>query len=435
MKTIKKKVYVPLAVDFLHEGHINILKTAKKYGEVIVGLLSDEAIANYKTIPILKYKNRELLVKNLKYVSKVIPQQSEDYTFNLNKIKPDFLVHGDDWKYDNRKKTRNKVITILKKWNGKLIEPKYTKNISSSKIRSKIFEIATLPQNRVSRLKRLMTSKKIVRILESHNSLTGLIIENLKVEKNNIYTEFDGMWSSSLTDSATKGKPDNSSLDFSSRISSLNDMMDVTTKPLVFDADNGGQLEHLPFLIRSLERSGVSAIIMEDKIGLKKNSLFKNQSGTQQDKPKIFAKKIKKICLSRQSNDFLVIARIESFIVGKGLKDALSRAVIYSKAGADAILIHSKEKTPAEIFSFAKEFKKSKYFVPLVSVPSTYSKVYEKDLIRNGFKLVIYANQLLRAAYPAMQNAAKTILEKTRAFEIDKKIIPIKEIINLIKND
>ena len=435
MKTIKKKVYVPLAVDFLHEGHINILKTAKKYGEVIVGLLSDEAIANYKTIPILKYKNRELLVKNLKYVSKVIPQQSEDYTFNLNKIKPDFLVHGDDWKYDNRKKTRNKVITILKKWNGKLIEPKYTKNISSSKIRSKIFEIATLPQNRVSRLKRLMTSKKIVRILESHNSLTGLIIENLKVEKNNIYTEFDGMWSSSLTDSATKGKPDNSSLDFSSRISSLNDMMDVTTKPLVFDADNGGQLEHLPFLIRSLERSGVSAIIMEDKIGLKKNSLFKNQSGTQQDKPKIFAKKIKKICLSRQSNDFLVIARIESFIVGKGLKDALSRAVIYSKAGADAILIHSKEKTPAEIFSFAKEFKKSKYFVPLVSVPSTYSKVYEKDLIKNGFKLVIYANQLLRAAYPAMQNAAKTILEKTRAFEIDKKIIPIKEIINLIKND
>tara|TARA_B100001741_G_scaffold286881_1_gene264041 strand:+ start:641 stop:1948 length:1308 start_codon:yes stop_codon:yes gene_type:complete len=435
MKIIKKKVYVPLAVDFLHEGHINILKTAKKYGDVIVGLLSDEAIANYKTIPILKYKSRELLVKNLKYVSKVVPQKSEDYTFNLNKIRPDFLVHGDDWKYDNRKKIRNKVIKTLKKWSGKLIEPKYTKNISSSKIKSKIFEIATLPQNRVSRLKRLMSSKKIVRILESHNSLTGLIIENLKVQKNNNFIEFDGMWSSSLTDSATKGKPDNSSLDFSARISSLNDMMDVTTKPLVFDADNGGQLEHLPFLIRSLERSGVSAIIMEDKIGLKKNSLFKNQSGTKQDKPQIFAKKIKKICSSRQSNDFLVIARIESFIVGKGLKDALNRAAIYSKAGADAILIHSKEKTPREIFSFAKEFKKSKYFIPLVSVPSTYSKVYEKDLIRNGFKLVIYANQLLRAAYPAMQNAARTILEKSRAFEIDKKIIPIKEIINLIKND
>ena len=435
MKKFKKKVYVPLAADFLHEGHINILKIAQKYGEIIVGLLTDEAIASYKSIPILNYKNRELLVKNLKYVAKVVPQTTDDYFNNLNKIKPDFLVHGDDWKYDNRKRIRIKVIKTLKRWSGKLIEPRYTKNISSSEIKNKILEIATLPENRISRLKRLMLSKKIVRILESHNSLTGLIIENLKILNKNSSVEFDGMWSSSLTDSATKGKPDNSSLDFSARVSSLNDMMDVTTKPLVFDADNGGQLEHLPFLIRSLERSGVSAIIMEDKIGLKKNSLFKNQSDTQQDKPQTFAKKIKKICSARISNDFLVIARIESFIVGKGLKDALYRAEIYSKAGADAILIHSKEKTPAEIFSFANAFKKSKYYIPLVSVPSTYSKVYEKDLIRNGFKLVIYANQLLRAAYPAMQNAAKTILQKRRAFEIDKKIIPIKEIINLIKND
>jgi phosphoenolpyruvate phosphomutase len=280
-----------------------------------------------------------------------------------------------------------------------------------------------------------MDTNKIVKILESHNSLTGLIIENLKISKGNSFSEFDGMWSSSLTDSATKGKPDNSSVDFSSRLAALNEMMEVTTKLLVFDADNGGQLEHLRFLLRSLERAGASAIIMEDKIGLKKNSLFKNQSDAQQDKPELFAKKIKLICNSRKNKDFMVIARIESFILGKGLKDALKRAEVYSKAGADAILIHSKEKTPAEIFSFAKEFKKSKNFIPLVSVPSTYSKVYEKDLIKNGFKLVIYANQLLRAAYPAMQNVAKKILENNRAYEIENKIIPIKEIINLIKND
>jgi len=280
-----------------------------------------------------------------------------------------------------------------------------------------------------------MVSKDIVRILESHNSLTGLIIESLQINKKNKITEFDGMWSSSLTDSATRGKPDNSSVDFSSRISSLNQMMDVTTKPVVFDADNGGQLEHLPFLVRSLERAGVSAIIMEDKIGLKKNSLFKDQKGTKQDKPELFAKKIKQICKSRNSKDFLVIARIESFIVGKGLNDALKRANIYSKAGANAILIHSKQRSPAEIFSFAREFKKSKNFIPLVSVPSTYSKVYEKNLIKNGFKLVIYANQLLRAAYPAMQFVAKKILENGRSFEMENKIIPIKEIINLIKND
>jgi len=432
---INKKVYVGLAVDIIHEGHINILKKANTLGDVTVGLLTDEAIASYKNIPHLDFKRRKIIIQNIKYVKKVISQSTLDYVPNLNLLKPDFVVHGDDWKKGIQKKTRDRVIKTLKKWSGKLIEPKYTKNISSTIIKKKILESNIFSQNRVSLLKRLLISKDIVRILESHNSLTGLIIENLNIVKKNKKIEFDGMWSSSLTDSATKGKPDNSSVDFSSRISSLNDMMDVTAKPLVFDADNGGQLEHLPFLIRSLERCGTSAIIMEDKVGLKKNSLFKNQTGTKQDKPQLFAKKIKKICDSRQSNDFMVIARIESFIVGKGLKDALKRAEIYSKAGADAILIHSKEKTPTEIFSFAKEFKKSKNFIPLVSVPSTYSKVYEKDLIRNGFKLVIYANQLLRAAYPAMQFAAKKILENNRAFEIERKIIPIKEIINLIKND
>jgi phosphoenolpyruvate phosphomutase / 2-hydroxyethylphosphonate cytidylyltransferase len=434
-KNKNKKVYVGLSADILHEGHINILKIANSYGDVIVGLLTDEAIASYKNIPYLDFKKRKIVIENMKYVKKVIPQKTLDYVENLILIKPDFVVHGDDWKTGVQKKTRGRVIKTLKKWSGKLIEPNYTKNISSTLIKSKISEIISLPQNRVSRLKRLLNSKKIVRILESHNSLTGLIIETLKVEKNKVIEEFDGMWSSSLTDSATKGKPDNSSLDFSSRISSLRDMMDVTSKPLIFDADNGGQLEHLPFLIKSLEKSGVSAIIMEDKIGLKKNSLFKNQSGTKQDKPELFTKKIKKICNSRMSKDFMVIARIESFIVGKGLNDALKRAEIYSKAGADAILIHSKEKTTTEIFSFAKKFQNSKYYVPLVSVPSTYSKVYEKDLIKNGFKIVIYANQLLRAAYPAMQFAAKKILENNRAYEIEKKIIPIKEIINLIKND
>tara|TARA_B100000900_G_scaffold215405_1_gene182398 strand:+ start:1393 stop:2691 length:1299 start_codon:yes stop_codon:yes gene_type:complete len=430
----KKTIYVPLAVDILHSAHINILKKAKKYGKVVVGLLTDSAIAEYKKFPLINYKERYKTLEGIKYIDQIVEQKNWDYSKNIKKYKPSYFIHGDDWKSGIQKNQRKKVIKALKKINSKLIEVPFSRNISSSEIKHKIIKLSS-PINRVSKLKRLMNAKKIVRILESHNSLTGLIIENLKINKRNRMMEYDGMWSSSLTDSATKGLPDNSSLSFSARISSLNDMMDVTTKPVVFDADNGGQIEHLSFLVRSLERSGVSAIIMEDKVGLKKNSLFKNQSGTKQDKPHLFAKKIKKICNSRQSQDFMVIARIESFIVGKGLKDALQRAEIYSKAGADAILIHSKEKTPAEIFSFAREFKKSKNFIPLVSVPSTYSKVYEKDLIKNGFKLVIYANQLLRSAYPAMQNTARTILKNSRAFEADKKIIPIKEIINLIKND
>lgn len=431
----KKIVYVGLSADILHEGHINILKTANSYGDVYVGLLTDTAIASYKNIPYLDFEKRKIIIENIKYVKKVIPQDSLDYVKNLKSIKPDYVVHGDDWKSGVQKKTRQRVIQTLKEWSGQLIEPKYTKNISSTLIKKKISEIAFSPNNRVSKLKRLINSKNIVRVLESHNALTGLIIEKAKIKKNNIFLEFDAMWSSSLTDSATKGLPDNSSLSFSSRISSMKDMLDVTTKPLIFDADNGGQIEHLSFLTRSLEKSGVSAIIIEDKVGLKKNSLFQNQSNAKQDNPLHFANKIKRICQSRQSKDFMVIARIESFILEKGLDDAIKRAKIYSKAGASAILIHSKKKTPKEIFSFAKEFRKSKYFVPLVAVPSTYSLVYEKDLIKNGFAVVIYANQLLRAAYPAMKNTALSILKNSRAYEADKKIIPINEIINLIKND
>ena len=431
----KKVVYVGLSADILHEGHINILKKAKTLGSVIVGLLSDKAISTYKKLPLLNYKQREIVLKNIKYVKQVIPQDSLDYTKNLNKIKPDYVVHGDDWKKGIQAKTRTKVIKTLKKWSGKLIEPKYTKNISSTLIKKNLAQLSPTPQNRISNLKRLMSSKDIVRILESHSSLTGLIIENLVINKKNINLQFDAMWSSSLTDSAIRGKPDNSSVDFSTRILSLNDMMEVTTKPVVFDADNGGQIEHLPFLVRSLERLGVSAIVIEDKIGLKKNSLFKNQDDAQQDSPSKFSQKIKKIVKSRKSNDFLVIARIESFILNKGLKDALNRAETYSKSGADAILIHSKENTTKEIFSFSRIFQRSKYYIPLVSVPSTYSKVYEKQLFKNGFKIVIYANQLLRAAYPAIEYAAKNILENGRAFDLEKKIIPIKKIINLIKND
>ncbi len=429
---MKKKVYVALAVDYLHSGHIKILQIAKSYGEVIVGLLTDKAIAQYKRIPNLNYEQRENIVKKIKFVDRVMPQDSEDYSQNLKKIKPDYLVHGDDWVNDNRKYIRKKAISTLKNWNGKLIEPKHSKNMILQFKDEKLINLNKI-EGRVNKLRRLINCKDIVRVIESHNSLTGLLIENLNIAKNNKHIEFDCMWSSSLTDSAVKGKPDNQSVDYSSRILSLNDTMDVTTKPVIFDGDNGGRIEHLGYLVRSLERSGVSAVAIEDKIGLKKNSLFKNQKGVKQDNPIKFSKKIKKIVESRSSKDFMVIARIESFILGKGLNDALKRAEIYSKAGADAILIHSKNKKPNEIFSFAKKFNLTKYKLPLVAVPSSYSTVKEKDLIDNGFKVVIYANQLLRAAFPAMQNVAKNILKNTRSHEIEKKIVPINEIINLVK--
>ena len=431
---MKKKVYTAFSVDILHDGHINILKYAAKYGEVIVGLLTDEAIASYKSLPHLSYQKRKYIIENVKYVSKVIPQTTLDYTNNLKKIKPNFVVHGDDWKTGYQKKIRGNVIKTLKAWSGKLLEPKYTKNISSSIIKDEIFKMGTTPDIRKTKLKRLIDSKKIVRILEAHNPISGLIAEKISyTNKKNLKVDFDGMWSSSLTDSSSRGKPDNQSVDYSTRYQGLNEILEVTTKPLIFDADNGGRLEHISYMVKTLERSGVSAMIIEDKIGLKKNSLFKNQKGTLQDSIINFSKKIRKAKSSAISEDFMVIARIESFILGKGLKDALRRAEKYSKAGADGILIHSKEKTPHEIFSFAKIYNKKNYAKPLVCVPSTYSSTYEKDLIKNNFKIVIYANHMLRSAYPSMTKTALSILKHKRAYESDDRISSINEIINLIK--
>ena len=426
-----KKVYVGFAADILHEGHINILKIASKLGEVTVGLLTDSAISSYKKLPHLNYKQREIILKNIKFVKKVLPQDTLDYTKNLLSLKPHYVVHGDDWKFGIQKKIREQVIKTLKKWSGKLVEPKYTKNISSSKIKNKIIELGTSPENRKSKLKRLIDAKKIVRIIESHNAFTGLVAENLKLIKNQKFLEFDGMWSSSLTDSAIRGKPDNQAVDYSTRILGLNEILDVTTKPIIFDADNGGKIEHITYLIRTLERVGISAVVIEDKVGLKRNSLFKNQVGVKQDSIENFCKKLKKAKEAKISDDLFIIARIESFILGKDLKDAMRRAEAYSQAGADAILIHSKEKYPNQIFSFSKKFSKSKFFKPMIAVPSTYSKTYERELIDNGFKIVIYANHFLRALHPAILDVAKMILKNQRSFEAEKKISSINEVINL----
>jgi len=433
VKKNKKIVYVGLSADILHEGHINILNKAKSLGYVIVGLLTDEAITSYKKLHHLTFSQREIVLKNIKTVDKVVHQKTLDYRPNLLKFKPSYVVHGDDWREGIQKETRKQVIKTLKKWSGKLIEVPYTKNISSSKIKEKFIKTGTTPDIRKSKFKRLINVKKIVRILEAHSPLSAMIVENTNIVKNKKFYEFDGMWSSSLTDSALRGKPDNESVDISSRMNTLNEILSVTTKPIIFDADTGGRNEHLPYTIKALDRAGISAAIIEDKIGLKKNSLFDNQSNASQDTIKNFCKKIRIAVNAKISNDFMVIARIESFILGKSLKDALKRAEAYSKAGADAILIHSKEKEPKQIIQFSKKFIKNKYRKPIIAVPSTYSSTYEKTLQKSGVNVIIYANHLLRASYPSMMNVAKSILKFGRSKEAEKNIISIKEIISLIK--
>ena len=428
-----KNVYIGMSADLIHQGHLNIIKEGKKLGKITIGLLTDEAISSYKRLPLIAFKERKLIVENLKGVDKVVAQHTLDYAPNLSKLKPDYVVHGDDWKTGVQKHVRDKVIKILKQWGGELIEPEYTKGVSSTDLINAIKEKGITPGNRMKTLKRLINSKPIVRILEAHNGLTGLIAEKTNVKINGKKIEFDGIWESSLTDSTAKGKPDTELVDFSSRFSTVEEILEVTTKPIIMDGDTGGKIEHFKFRVKTLERLGVSAIIIEDKIGSKKNSLFGDSVPQTQDTIDNFCRKIKEGKTSQITEDFMIIARVESLILKKGMNDAIKRAQSYINAGADGIMIHSKEKDGKEIIEFCSKYKKIKNQVPLIVVPSTYSHFTEKELQKLGINVVIYANHLIRSAYPAMVKVAESILNHGRSKEAsDKYCMSIKEIITLI---
>ena len=421
-----------MSADLIHPGHLNIIKKASTLGEVTIGLLTDEAIASYKRLPYLEFDQRKQIVENIKGVHKVISQETLDYRPNLLKIMPDFVVHGDDWKEGIQSTTRSQVAETIKKWGGELIEVPYTPGISSTKINESLKEIGTTPGIRLKRLRRLIQSKKIVRIIEAHSGLSGLIVEHTKFEKEGVIREFDGMWASSLTDSTSKGKPDIEAVDITARVSNINDLVEVTTKPIIFDGDTGGKIEHFVFTVRTLERLGVSAIIIEDKVGLKKNSLFGTEVDQQQDSIEGFCEKIIAGKRAQVTDDFMVISRIESLILKQGMEDALSRAKAYTNAGVDAVMIHSKESKPDEISEICKRYTAFDRTVPIIVVPSSFDTIYEDDLARAGVKVVIYANQLLRSAYPSMVNTAKLILEHQRAYEARPYLMSIKEILTLI---
>ncbi len=427
-----KTIYVAMSADLIHPGHLNIISQAREYGDIVVGLLTDKAIASYKRLPFLSYEQRKVIVENIKGVQKVVPQETLDYVPNLEQYKPDYVIHGDDWKTGPQKETRARVITTLAQWDGELIEPPYTEGISSTALNEHLASIGTTPQIRIKRLRRLLESKPIVRILEAHSGLTGLIIETVSVDRDGMKAEFDGCWISSLTDSTTKGKPDTELVDFTSRQDTINHILDVTTKPIVLDGDTGGNSEQFAFMVRTLERLGVSAVIIEDKVGMKRNSLFGTDVKQKQAEIPDFCYQISCGKQAQVTDDFMVIARIESLILGAGIDDAMERAEAYIGAGADAIMIHSKSPEPTEIIEFCGRFRKLENRVPLVVVPTTYCMITETELAEHGVSMVIYANHLLRSAYPAMKKTAETILRNQRALEADPDCMPIKEILTLI---
>nr|WP_303932837.1 phosphoenolpyruvate mutase [Treponema denticola] len=429
---MEKKVYLGLTADIIHPGIINIINEGAKHGQLIIGLLTDSAIVSHKRLPYLTYEQRKQVVENIKGVSEVIPQEDWSYIPNLKKLKPDFIIHGDDWKSGSLSKIRDEVIEVMKEWGGEVIEVPYTKGINSSALASNMHSIGTTPEIRMKTLRRLIEAKPIVRIMEAHSGLSGLIIENLEVQKDDGIHRYDGMWSSSLTDSTSKGKPDIEAVDLTTRLQGLTDILECTTKPIIFDGDTGGKTEHFVFTVRTLERNGVSAIIIEDKVGLKKNSLFGTEAKQELADVEDFCHKISEGKKAQVTKDFMIIARLESLIAGHSVDEALERAFAYVKAGADGVMIHSKEKHGNDIKEFCERFRKEYEKVPIVLVPTTYNQFTEKELASWGANIIIYANHMLRASYPAMLKAAQTILEAERSLEVNDMCLSIKQILELI---
>ncbi len=430
-----KVIYAAMSTDIVHSGHINIIKEASKYGEVVVGVLSDEAIAKYKRVPFIPFEERCEIIGAIKGVSRIVRQDSLDYDDVLEELKPDYVIHGDDWKEGVQSETRRKVIEQLKQWGGQLIEVPYTKNISATSLEAKLRPLLGTPDVRRARLKKMIALKPYIRVIEASNGLSGIIVENTKVEDPNTGTmkEFDAMWVSSLCDSTFKGKPDTELVDLTSRLNTINEILEVTTKPIILDGDTGGLTEHFVFNVRTLERIGVSAIIIEDKTGLKKNSLFGTDVAQTQADPDEFAAKINAGKKAQVTPDFMIFARCESLILKKGIEDALMRCRKYMAAGADGIMIHSKEKDGKEIFDFMAKFRKEYPNTPIILVPTTFNQFTEEELAAGGANVIIHANHLLRAAYPAMVKTATSILEHGRSKEASEEYcMPIKQVLELI---
>ena len=425
-------VYMCFSTEYIHSGHVAIINKARRLGRLIIGILSDEVVASYKRFPLIPFEERRALFENLAGVERVIEQKTLSYKDNLEKLKPDYVVHGDDWKEGFQKPIRQEVCDILAKYGGKLMEYPYSNNPKYKELDANHRSEASMPDIRRGRLRKLINMKGLVTALEAHSGITGLIVENTKVLQDGKTYQFDAMWVSSLCDSTAKGKPDIELVDMTSRFRTIDDIMEVTTKPIIFDGDTGGLTEHFVYTVRSLERMGVSMVIIEDKTGLKKNSLFGTEVKQTQAAIPDFCEKIRAGKRAQKTKEFMICARIESLILEQGMDDALARAFAFSEAGADAIMIHSRKKDPAEIFEFVEKFRQKNKTTPIVVVPTSFNTVTEQEFKDRGVNVVIYANQLTRTGFPAMQDAARTILENHRAKECDDKCMSIKDIITLI---
>lgn len=431
MKT--KTVYMCFATDILHSGHIKIISKAAQLGAVVAGILPNEVIATYDRLPVTTLEERIKVFEHIKGIDRVIVQPALSYRSVLEELRPDYVVHGDDWKTGVLQGIRQEVVEILAQQGGELVEFPYTYDETLMQIESQLRCQSALPDSRRPRLRHLLQhAERPLRFLEAHSGLSGIICERTTIVKDGKPRSFDGMWLSSLCDSTTKAKPDIELVDLTSRMRTVDEIMEVTTKPIIFDGDTGGLIEHFVHNIQTIERSGISSVIIEDKVGLKKNSLFGTDVAQQQDSIEHFCEKISQGKKALKTHDFMLIARIESLILKAGMEDALKRAAAYVNAGADGIMIHSKRKEPDEILTFCDAFHAERPEIPIVVVPTTFDEVTEDAFYEHGVRIVIYANHLIRSAYPAMRATAERILQEGRCKEASEELcMPIKDIISL----
>ncbi len=427
-----RSVYMCFSSDIIHGGHISIIKKAQRLGKLIIGVLSDEAVASYKRMPLVPASERKIMFENISGVHSVVDQNTLSYRENLEKYKPSIVVHGDNWVTGIQRPIRDEVTSILASYGGKLVEYPYSSDSKYTEIDMRTRADMAMPDIRRGQLRRILDAKGLITIMEAHDGLTGLIVENTVVHENGGAHQFDGMWISSLCDSTAKGKPDIELVDMTSRFRTIEDITEVTTKPIIFDGDTGGKTEHFVYTVRSLERLGVSMVIIEDKTGLKKNSLFGTEVVQTQDSIESFSEKIAAGKKAQRTKEFMICARIESLILEQGMEDALTRAFAFVKAGADAIMIHSRKKDPSEVQEFIEKFRAKDSITPIVLVPTSFNSITEEEWKERGANIIIYANQLMRAEVPAMQKAAKTILQHHRAEECDEMLMPFKDIITMI---
>ena len=436
LKAVENRtVYMSFATDIIHGGHIRIIRKAQRLGRLIIGVLSDEAVASYKRFPLVPAPERMKLFENIAGVYRVVEQKTLSYRENLETYRPDIVVHGDDWCAGFQQPIREEVISVLNTYGGKLVEFPYASDEKYRELQKRERAELAMPDVRRGRLRRLLEMKGLVTVMEAHDGLTGLIVENTVVHENGGARQFDAMWLSSLCDSTAKGKPDIELVDMTSRFRTIDDIMEVTTKPIIFDGDTGGLTEHFVYTVRSLERMGVSMVIIEDKTGLKKNSLFGTEVQQTQAPVEEFCEKIRAGKKAQRTREFMICARIESLILEKGMEDALARAKAFTEAGADAIMIHSRKKDPEEICAFIEAFRKTDSSTPIVLVPTSFNSVKEEEWKQRGANIIIYANQLMRATVPAIQKAAESILENHRAQECDKDLMPFRDIIRMIPEE